>query len=167
MTGAYPHDHHHGHGCGCHGGPPMRMCRRDSKELLVEDSGTGNTGNTGTTGAAGAAPAPSPTTGIANTPGDTVVGRQGTSGRAIIGGGCCVSLSVEYRPSTVSIANPPLAFVEVTVTDSAGTVLAWVKEFKEGYHVQECIITTNPGAILRVFVSNAIARVRWCEVFSC
>ncbi|HTS63229.1 MAG TPA: hypothetical protein VMH28_14475 [Candidatus Acidoferrales bacterium] len=162
MTGAYPHDHHHGHGCGCHSGPPMRMCRRDSKELLVEDTGTGDTGNTGTTGTTG-----NPATGIANLPGDAVAGRTGTTGRAIIGGGCCVSLSVEYMPSTVSLASPPLAFVEVTVTDAAGTALAWIKEFKEGYHVQECIITTNPGAILRVFVKSAIARVRWCEVFSC
>jgi hypothetical protein len=70
-------------------------------------------------------------------------------------------------PSSPSIANDQTASVVVAVTDSAGTRLNWGKQFKEGYHVQENIITTNPGAILQLGVTNAIARVRWCEIFSC
>jgi len=88
-------------------------------------------------------------------------------GRAVIGGGCCVSLSIEYMPSNPSLSNTQTCVVVVEVTDSAGTLMAWKRQFKDGYHVQECIITTNPGAILAVRVNNAIARVRWCEIFSC
>jgi len=45
--------------------------------------------------------------------------------------------------------------------------LTWHKVFEEGYHVKESIITTYPGAWLTVDVTSAIARVRWCEIFSC
>jgi hypothetical protein len=68
-------------------------------------------------------------------------------------------------------ANPSLqdqlCTVTVEVRDSEGSLLVWRKQFKEGYHVKECIITTYPGARLSVIVKNAIARVRWCEIFSC
>jgi hypothetical protein len=162
MIGATSIDHHQG--CGCHHwGPPMRMCRRDSKELLVED--TGSTRQTGNTGAAGSAA--NTVEGAVNVAGDQAILSGGTSARAVIGGGCCVSLSVEYMPSNPSLTTTAVAAVDVVVRDSAGAVLAWGREFKEGYHVQECIITTKPGAILNVRVSNAIARVRWCEIFSC
>lgn len=155
-------DHHHGHGCGCHhGGPPMRMCRRDSRELLVEDTGTTGTTTTGTT--TGGTTTSGPTGIIVEQNPDAL----GTKGRAIIGGGCCVSLSVEYMPSNPSLSSSQVATVDVAVTDSAGTAMLWSRGFKEGYHVQECIITTNPGAVLTVVVKSAIARVRWCEVFSC
>jgi hypothetical protein len=55
----------------------------------------------------------------------------------------------------------------VNVVDSEGCTLTWQKVFQEGYHVKESIITTYPGARLTVTVSNAVARVRWCEIFSC
>ncbi len=59
--------------------------------------------------------------------------------------------------------------VVVFVKDSEGTVLAWARTEPAGtpYRVHECIITTKPGATLTVVVLNCIARVRWCEVFSC
>ena len=133
---------HAGHGCGCLPRPPIRHCRQEAKELLVQ----GKEGSV------------NPTTGTsASGPG---------VGEAIIGGGCCVSLSVEYMPSNVAL-NPTGGTVSVQVTDSEGATLVWKKAFKEGYHVKECIITTNPGATLQVQVVNAIARVRWCEIFSC
>jgi len=86
---------------------------------------------------------------------------------AFIGGGCCVHLSVEYMPE--QIKNAPCAVI-VIVEDSENTLLAWSKKFdaaQSGYKIQEDIITTNPGAKLMVYVVNAVARVRWCEVFSC
>jgi hypothetical protein len=86
-------------------------------------------------------------------------------GSAIIGGGCCVHLSVEYMP--VNPASAASSGVLVVVADSEGTLLGWGKEFTGGYHVKECIISTNPGARMFVTTSKAIARVRWCEVFSC
>ena len=129
-------------GCGSHHwGPPMRECHRECKELLVEPTvEQGRTGGTGT-------------------------------GTAIIGGGCCVQLSVEYMPlqAVVTVDSPTdqKCAVTVDVIDSEACSLSWHKVFQEGYHVKESIITTYPGARLGVQVTNAIARVRWCEVFSC
>ena len=130
-------------GCGPrHWGPPIRECRRESKELLVEPT-TAQEGRTGATG----------------------------TGQAIIGGGCCVQLSVEYMPSqpvlTVDSPTGQNCAVTVVVVDSEGCSLTWHKVFEEGYHVKESIITTYPGAWLTLDVNSAIARVRWCEVFSC
>ncbi len=170
FSGAPHHPHYHGfcHSC-CH---PIskcccgvRGCRKESKELLVRPlvrgSGAGKatakdsevlvllgaTEAAGATAAAGGATA------------------QKGSDTAIIGGGCCVHLSVEYMHSSETAANTA---VVVKVDDSEGTTLAWAKKgFAPGYYIKEGIITTNPGATLTVTVSGAIARVRWCEVFSC
>ena len=138
----FSHKPMHMAGCGPHHwGPPIRECRRESKELLVEPQ-TDNSPK-GLTG----------------------------PGQAIIGGGCCVQLSVEYMPAqpVVAVDSPTgqNCAVTVVVVDSEGCSLTWHKVFVEGYHVKESIITTYPGAWLTVSVNNAIARVRWCEVFSC
>ena len=96
----------------------------------------------------------------------TVVDATGLgTGTSFVGGGCCVTLAVEYAPS-VSTA---MFVVLVLVTDSDGTALLWARAEPAGtgYRVHECIITTKPGATLRVEVLNCTARVRWCEVFSC
>lgn len=46
--------------------------------------------------------------------------------------------------------------------------MSWSKfKFSAYYHIKEGIIATKPGAKLVVAVLNAIARVRWCEIFSC
>mgnify|MGYP001588379992 FL=1 len=85
---------------------------------------------------------------------------------AIIGGGCCVHISIEYMPSQHA-ANLP-SYILAIVQDSEGTVLAWGKDnVPSGYHIKEGIITTKPGAQVKLLVINAIARLRWCEVFSC
>jgi hypothetical protein len=86
---------------------------------------------------------------------------------AFIGGGCCVHLSAEFMPKDTTASGD--SFVWITVTDSEGTILGWVKTFsaQSRYQIQENIITTNPGAKLIVFGSNCLVRVRWCEVFSC
>jgi hypothetical protein len=88
-------------------------------------------------------------------------------GRAFIGGGCCVHLSIEYALQNNIAAAGGLVVVEVI--DSENTVLAWGKlvPAHATYQIKENIITTNPGAQLVVVVHNVIARVRWCEVFSC
>ena len=136
-----PFSHRPMHMAGCgphHWGPPIRECRRESKELLVEPQ-TDNSPK-GLTG----------------------------PGQAIIGGGCCVQLSVEYMPAQQDVAGgSQTCTVMVNVVDSEGCTLTWQKVFQEGYHVKESIITTYPGARLTVTVSNAVARVRWCEIFSC
>jgi len=142
-----PHSHN-AHGCGCVPRPPVRHCRQEAKELLVEDDKTRTDNNPSTGGVGG------------------IINAVRSAGEAIIGGGCCVQLSVEYMPATVSLADQ-VCDVNVRVQDSEGSTLTWRKQFKEGYHVKECIITTYPGARLTVIVVNAIARVRWCEIFSC
>lgn len=88
-------------------------------------------------------------------------------GKAFIGGGCCVHLSIEYTPTNPASTLP--AIVVVMVKDSESTLLAWAKLAKasEGYQIKEGIVTTKPGAHLTVLVVNMTARVRWCEVFSC
>lgn len=84
----------------------------------------------------------------------------------VIGGGCCVHLSIEYMPVTPVV--PVTALAGVLVMDSKATVLSWIKLFSDGgYHVKEGIIATNPGAHLWVLSINAITRVRWCEIISC
>lgn len=87
--------------------------------------------------------------------------------KAFIGGGCCVHLSVEYMPLTPNINSE--AHVVVDVKDSEGTGMRWSQRTGPGsvYQVRENIITTKPGALLTVSVSSMIARVRWCEIFSC
>jgi hypothetical protein len=86
-------------------------------------------------------------------------------GRAFIGGGCCVHLSVEYAPTTPTVTSLVIVFAD----DSEGTVLGWgkIEQPGSGYRTKECIITTKPGADLTVVVVNATARGRWCEIFSC
>jgi hypothetical protein len=126
--------------CGC------RECRKEAKELVVTpDSSPGNIG------------------GVTQDPG-RILQPSGT-GVSFIGGGCCVTLAVEY---VASLATSTFS-VEVTVRDSEGTELTWrrVEAVGTTYRVHECIITTKPGATLTVIVSNCTARVRWCEVFSC
>jgi hypothetical protein len=82
-----------------------------------------------------------------------------------VGGGCCVSLSVEYTPSSPTVQ----ATVGLIVQDGQGTMLSWVRTEQPGagYRVRECVITTNPGSRLLAAALNATARVRWCEIFSC
>jgi hypothetical protein len=103
-------------------------------------------------------------------PGRNLTTSSAGTGKAIIGGGCCVQLSVEYMPVAPVLAvdsTSDQCSVMVEVLDSEGCLLAWRKAFMEGYHVKESIITTYPGARLTVRVNNAVARVRWCEIFSC
>jgi hypothetical protein len=84
------------------------------------------------------------------------------SATAFIGGSCCVHLSIEYT----SVA--PSALVGVGVLDAERTLLGWAKAFiPRGYYIKEDIISTNPGATVWVAVAEGVARLRWCEVFSC
>jgi hypothetical protein len=153
-----------------HCAPPVRYCRREAKELL-------------------AVPGQEKPQVMASTKRDAVDNMtlapstektdvninetKASTGQAdaVIGGGCCVELAVEYMPVPARTLRPTAEdvarHVTVSVVDSEGTRLSWRKDFSEGYHVKESIIVTYPGATLHVSVSNAIARVRWCEVFSC
>jgi len=95
--------------------------------------------------------------------------RAGTAGmgKAFIGGGCCVHLSIEYTPTNPASTLPAMVFV--VLQDSENTFLAWAKQAAahDGYQIKEGIMATKPGAHLTVLVLNMTARVRWCEIFSC
>lgn len=84
---------------------------------------------------------------------------------AFIGGGCCVHLSVEYTPRVLTRA----VVVAVAARDGDGTFLIWMKRDPAGagYQVKEGIMMTKPGAAVSIEVTNAVARLRWCEIFSC
>ena len=153
---------------------PVRQCWREAKELLVRSSGDvkviGQATQQDTQLATGSQQLLTKSEGYTINTGDgsTQLSEAGTkaSDDAVIGGGCCVHLSIEYMPDPPAVTKTQSA-VEVVVRDTKGAVLTWSKAFEGGYHVQEGIISTYPGAVLRVGVVNAIARVRWCEVFSC
>jgi len=185
------HPHHHGHhfcpSC-CH---PVaqcccgsRSCRKEAKELLVtpaqkaEADGSVKAASfayvlhsfvrnqeaafTSTSGDA--------TSDDANKPAMAAAGKDAellAQGTAFVGGGCCVHLSIEYMP--VPAVGTGICAVLVMLRDSDQTTLLWAKTFAAGseYKVKECIMSTKPGATVHVIVLNAIARLRWCEVFSC
>jgi hypothetical protein len=173
----HPHAHHHvppghcrscGHPsaqccCGC------RTCRKEAKELLVQSTAATGDFATATTlnathlfSMVGAAEADSLKADFAT----AAAQRQGVAtGTAFIGGGCCVHLSVEYTPVSPTAAS----LIGILVLDSEGTLLVWARAEKAGthYQIKEGIITTKPGAHITVIAINMVARVRWCEVFSC
>ena len=138
-----------------------RECRKEAKELLVAAQAPGQDVDKGVQPSLGALFAAVGADAVRETADADVVRRTG-SDRAFIGGGCCVHLSIEYT------AQDKQSAVVVLVTDAENIVLAWGRHGMEpGYYVKEGIISTNPGATLQLQVLNTIARVRWCEVFSC
>lgn len=142
--------------CGC------RECRKESKELLVEAAAVRGQDNANLHANLASAFLK---TGATVAAGDANAAPAAGTGKAFIGGGCCVHLSIEYAPVTPTAA----VTVVVLVHDSEGTTLAWGKQDPAGGHyvVKENIVTTKPGATLTVLAQNATVRVRWCEVFSC
>lgn len=146
--------------CGC------RECRKEAKELLVTPAAAATGGTLTNAGTAAGATSMLNSLNI-NPTTDSAAGtsRVAGLGTAFIGGGCCVTLAVEYAASVATAAFG----VAVGVTDSEGTLLIWGRAEPAGtsYRIHECIITTKPGATLTVEVANCTARVRWCEVFSC
>jgi hypothetical protein len=154
--------------CGC------RECRKEAKELLVEATTTRTKASQDPTLANAvkqmsllssfADPTAEPAS--ANQLLSPVALREGQIGlgSAFIGGGCCVHLSVEYTP--IGTADGTVGLI---VKDSNDTELMWIKKAAAGlgYQIKEGVVTTKPGASLSVLVVGAIARVRWCEVFSC
>jgi hypothetical protein len=143
--------------CGC------RECRKESKELVVEAGEGRQLGNFQTSMASSFF---KPSVGLVGAAaGDANAAPAAGTAKAFIGGGCCVHLSIEYAP----VVPTAVTMVIVFVHDSEGTTLAWAKQDPAGghYQIKENIVTTKPGATVTLAVSNATARLRWCEVFSC
>lgn len=180
IIGHHPQHEPHGfcHSC-CHPRSHCmcvrRECRKEARELVVNsDAATSaNTTDTQTSGTLGLLRNMVKTDSLATNSAsseETALRalkpiRKVASETAFIGGGCCVHLSVEYMANLATQASR----IIVAVEDSEGTTLVWERAESAGtpYRTKEGIVTTKPGAKLTVIVSNATARVRWCEIFSC
>jgi len=81
----------------------------------------------------------------------------------LVGGADKVSLAIEYLVET-GAASPSVSLtvisdgVNSTWSDATPTV---------GYHVQEAVLTVNPGTKVSITVNNVTARLRWCERVCC
>lgn len=80
-----------------------------------------------------------------------------------IGGGCGVKLTLEYMPEE-GAASPA---VKVDITE-AGTTTSWAEPaIPDGYNVKSDFPKVAPGGKVTIEVTEAIARLRWCEVLEC
>jgi hypothetical protein len=87
-----------------------------------------------------------------NSPQDVVVGGRGT-----------VHLSLEYLVESGAAAPE----VKVTIT-SGGTTSTWTDTgIAPGYYHKHDFMSVEPGAKLTIEVTDAFARVRWCESICC
>jgi hypothetical protein len=102
---------------------------------------------------------------VGNQLGNAAAAGDTTTPTAFIGGGCCVHISIEYAPITATAQS----IVGIMVKDTEGTLLVWEKVDPPGthYQVKENVVTTKPGATIKLLASNATVRARWCEIFSC
>lgn len=81
----------------------------------------------------------------------------------LIGGTTNASLTLEYSPDAG--ATSPL--VKVTV-DLDGSTSTWQEtSMTDGYHVKSHLLSIEPGAKVTLEVTEAMARLRWCETVCC
>lgn len=81
----------------------------------------------------------------------------------LIGGTTNASLTLEYAPDAG--ATSPL--VKVTV-DLDGNTSTWQEtSMTDGYHVKSHLFSIEPGARVTLEVTEAMARLRWCETVCC
>jgi hypothetical protein len=82
----------------------------------------------------------------------------------MIGGRCDVHLSLEYLADSTP---DPTAAIEVKVT-ADGTTSSWSESpIPPGYQVKDNFMTVKPGARVAVSVTQALAKLRWCETIYC
>ncbi len=86
-----------------------------------------------------------------------------TPQEVLIGGKCDVHLSLEYLADTGAAA--PSVDVKIT---SDGTTSTWSESpIPSGYQVKSDFMTVKPGAKVALAVTEAIAKLRWCETICC
>jgi hypothetical protein len=96
-------------------------------------------------------------------PHDLDVQQATTPQQALVGGTLDVSLSLEYLVET-GAASPSVTLT----TASGGATSTWTDAAPAvGYHVQEGVLSVQPGTKVTLAVNNATARVRWCETICC
>lgn len=87
-----------------------------------------------------------------------------TTVTAMVGGREAARVTVEYL---VAEGAPTPATVKATAT-SGGSETVWSDtDPAAGFHVQEAVLTVQPGSTLTLEVANIMARLRWCETICC
>ena len=82
---------------------------------------------------------------------------------ALIGGTTNASLTLEFAPD--GGATSPS--VKVTV-EIGGSISTWQEtSMTDGYHVKSQLLSVEPGAKVTLEVTEAMARLRWCETICC
>jgi 6,7-dimethyl-8-ribityllumazine synthase len=86
-----------------------------------------------------------------------------TTKDALVGGAAPVRLTVEYLVDT-GVTD---AVVTLTIVTD-GTTTTWTDTSSAvGYHVNDQLAAVKPGSKLTLTVTDALARVRWCETICC
>ena len=86
-----------------------------------------------------------------------------TTKDALVGGTQPAHLTVEYLVDT-GITD---ASVTVTIV-SDGTTTTWSDTSSAaGYHVNDTLAAVKPGSKVTLAVTDALARLRWCETICC
>lgn len=89
-------------------------------------------------------------------------GEDEVEGNAWVGGGADAYLTLEYAAAEEA-TNPRIA-----VTTTPGGTAVWEEAgFDATYHVKSDLPAVSPGTQVRVTVSQARARLRWCELLKC
>ena len=83
---------------------------------------------------------------------------------ALIGGLNEVQPTLEYMAEDGATS----AMVKVTITGADGSSSSWEEtSIAPGYHVKNDFNKIAPGSKIAVEVSEAVARLRWCEFTEC
>jgi hypothetical protein len=86
-----------------------------------------------------------------------------TSQTVIVGGTGEVSLSIEYLIEDGAAAPT----VKVTTAFGGGTSTWSAADTAPGYHVEDALLSVKPGTKVTLAVTEAMARIRWCEAICC
>lgn len=93
-------------------------------------------------------------------PREAMVDESSSPQSVVIGGVCDVKLTLEYMP--VEGATSPA--VQVSITDT-GTTTSWAEPaIPDAYNVKSDFPEVGPGGKIALEVTDAIGRLRWCEV---
>jgi hypothetical protein len=107
------------------------------------------------------APAPCPPSAIV--PFELAADAESSPAEALVGGICAIRPTLEYLVADDAAAPA----VTVTITFE-GTTTTWSESaIAEGYHVKDDFAGIEPGAVVRLEVVDARARLRWCERLCC
>lgn len=87
----------------------------------------------------------------------------GSPKQGFVGGHGNVHLTLEYLVNE-DAASPSIQ-IELL---SGGTTQSWsATDLEEGYHAEEAFLAADAGTRITLTVTDAVARLRWCERICC